>query len=95
MTTNDKPFGFVTGNTLYETFFQKTIGDDYSETIYAREDCIEEYQNMKITIPFVKEKFAYKILVVGKNCLFITDNPPRTLDNRINYSDIVDIQVVR
>ncbi len=81
MATSDKLVSAVAGSTLYETFFQKTIGDDYYETIYARDMCIEH--------------FKYRILVVGKKCLFITDDPPKNLENRIEYSDIVDIQVVR
>jgi hypothetical protein len=95
MAANDKILNTTTGNTLYETFFQKAIGDDYYETIYVRNDCIEEFRSQKIAIPFFSEKFAYRMLVIGKKCFYITDNPPRNLDNRIDYADVVDIQVVR
>jgi hypothetical protein len=78
-------------NTLLEAFFIKQYGIDNFDVIYDKEACIENLINVKLK---VTSKYPYRYLIVSRDKVFITDNPPKNLDNFILYEDIIEINVV-
>jgi hypothetical protein len=75
-------------NTRLEKFLAQQLGFENVD-FYEQEACIEDNkQNL-----FLK-KFAYKILIVCNDRVYLTDNPPKKLDNFISFDDIHEIGTV-
>lgn len=91
---NNTSQSVMTKNTKLEGFLQLNLGIYDSEFVYDQEACVEDNPNLKIFIPFVINKFAYRIIIVCKDYLFLTDNPPKNLDNRIDYDDVISVEMV-
>jgi hypothetical protein len=91
---NNTAQSVMTKNTKLEAFLQRHLGIEESEYVYSQEPCIEDNKNVKMFIPFIANKFGFRLIIICKDCLFITDNPPKNLDNRINYEDIIEVKTV-
>lgn len=57
--------------------------------IYDHESCVQDNQGRKLM-----GKFAFKLLVVSRDRLYICDNPPKDLNSFILFDDILDIKTV-
>ena len=76
-------------HTRLEAFLAQQLGQENVE-FYEQESCIEDNKKNRIM-----KKYAFRILIVCGDRIYITDNPPKNLDNFISYQDIVDISSVR
>ena len=83
----NRPQSVVRIDTRLETFLAKQLKFENVE-FYEQESCIEE---AKITIV---KKYLFRTLIVCKDRIYITDNPPKNLDNFICYEDILEIKAV-
>lgn len=79
-------------NTRLETFLAKELDVENVE-FYDQEPCVEQKIHNLIKI---FNKYPYRILIVCKNGIFITDNPPKreNLENFICFDDILEIKTV-
>jgi hypothetical protein len=77
-------------NTRLETFLAKELGMQNVD-FYDQEPCVEVTKNVNIFA-----KYPFRILIVCKEKIIITNNPPKKEDlNRfICFNDILDIKVV-
>jgi hypothetical protein len=75
-------------NTRLETFLAAELGQHNVE-FYGFESCIEDNKKNKLL-----SKYAFRILIVCSDRVFITDNPPKNLDNFITFHDILEITSV-
>lgn len=91
---NNTSQSVMTKNTKFELFLQRNLEFEELEFVYAHESCVENNHNLKIFIPFMVNKFAFRYIIVCRDYFFVTDNPPKNLDNRIDYSDIIELKIV-
>ena len=56
---------------------------------YEQEACVQDDKSRSL---FSKYKFC--LLIVSHDRLYLTDNPPKNLDNYIMFEDIIDIRTV-
>jgi hypothetical protein len=76
-------------DTRLENFLAKQLGFENIE-FYEQESCVEELVK---SANFLK-KYPFRILIVCRDRIYITDNPPKNLDNFICYEDILEIKAV-
>ena len=77
-------------NMRLETFLAKEMGIQNVD-FYDQEPCVEVTKNVNIL-----NKYQFKILIVCKEKIIITNNPPKKedLDRFIRFNDILEIKVV-
>ena len=72
-----------------ETFLaQQQANIDHTE-FYEQESCIQDNEKSRLF-----GKFRYCILIVCNDRVYLTDNPPKNLDDYINFEDIKEIKMV-
>jgi hypothetical protein len=78
-------------NTRLEIFLAKTLRNEHVD-YYEQEPCVELIKK-KYNI---FTKYPYRILIVCKDRVIITDNPPKkeNLNNFICFNDILEIKAV-
>jgi hypothetical protein len=75
-------------NTRLESFLAQQLGEENVE-FYEQESCVEENKKNALM-----KKYIFRILIVCRDRIYITDNPPKNLDNFICYDDILEITSV-
>ena len=75
-------------NTRLETFLKRQLGFENVE-LYDQDACVQDDKKKKF---FNKYKFC--LLLVCNDRIYVTDNPPKNLDNFICFEDILDIKTV-
>ena len=70
-------------NTRLEAFLAK-----YNVEFIEQEGFIEDNKSNRLF-----NKFAYKLLIVCHDRIYLTDNPPKNLDNFVSFDDILDITI--
>lgn len=68
-------------NNKLECFLKRSLTEERYERLRAYDSCI------------VDRKWRY--LVLGDRCIYLTENPPRTLRKAILYRDLKAAQLVR
>lgn len=86
--TKKRPDSVTRINTRLESFLANQLGYENVE-FYEQESCVQD-NTKKIFF----SKFAFRILIVCKDRIYLTDNPPKNLDNFIFFDDIIDIKSV-
>jgi len=76
-------------DTRLENFLARQLAFEEIE-VYEQEACVEEITG----IPSFMKKYPFRVLIVCKDRLYITDNPPRNLDNFISFDDILEIKII-
>ena len=78
-------------NTRLETFLAKELGIQNVE-FYDQEPCVEVLPKSAN----IFAKYPFRILIVCKEKIIITNNPPKKedLDRFINFTDILEIKAV-
>jgi hypothetical protein len=84
-----RPQSTIRIDTRLENFLAKQLGYENVE-FYEQESCVEELVK---SANFLK-KFPFRILIVCQDRIYITDNPPKNLDNFICFDDILEIKAV-
>lgn len=79
-------------NMRLDAFLAKQIGLENLD-IYGQESCVE-YRSKTVNY---FSKYPYRYLIVCKNGVYITNNPPRkeNLVNFISFDDISEIKTVK
>lgn len=89
MSSSNRPESATRIDTRLENFLIRQSGNQDIE-VYEQEACIEEI----VGTPKFLKKYPFRVLIVCKDKIFITDNPPRNLDNFICFDDILEIKLV-
>lgn len=77
-----------------ESFLKKSLEDDHDRIVYGYDVVLKDNQNLKVFVPFIVNKFEYKILIVCREFFCISNNPPETIDLKINLNDVIEIKAV-
>lgn len=88
MTSRKRPESLTRINTRLETFLAKQLGYENVE-FYEQESCVQDNKKNLFL-----NKFAFRLLIVCNDRIYLTDNPPKNLDNFICFDDILDINSV-
>lgn len=72
-------------NSKFESFLKRTLPDEVFERIRAHEACIvvSEHENK-----------TFKYAVVSDEKLYLTENPPKTMQEVLHFKDIVSVELV-
>jgi len=89
MSITNRPESVTRIDTRLENFLSRQSGYQEIE-VYEQEACIEEI----VGTPKFLKKYPFRVLIVSKDKIFITDNPPRNLDNFVCFEDILEIKLV-
>ena len=87
--TSHRPQCTTRIDTRLENFLSRQLGFEDME-VYEQESCVEEITGT----PSFMKKYPFRILIICKDRIYITDNPPKNLDNFICFEDILDIKTV-
>ena len=83
-----RPESSVRVNTLLEAFLAQQLKIDNVE-FYEQESCIQDNEKNKFF-----NKFTFRILIVCNDRIYLTDNPPKHLENFVRFEDIIEIKMV-
>jgi len=72
-------------NNKLESYLKRTLLDETFERVRAYESCI---------IVSEKENKAFKYVVLGDEWIYLTENPPKTLQGTVQLKDIVSVELV-
>ena len=80
-------------NTRLDVFLAKQIGLENLE-VYGQEPCVEYRSKVKFNF---LSKYPYRFLIVCKNGIYITNNPPKkeNFEYFISFDDILEIKTVK
>ena len=87
--SSSRPQSTIRIDQRLENFLARQLANEDIE-VYEQESCVEEISG---TPSFLK-KYPFRVLIVCKDRIYITDNPPKNLDNFIFFDDILEIKVV-
>jgi len=76
-------------DTRLENFLARQLAYEEIE-VYEQEACVEEITGT----PSFMKKYPFRVLIVCRDRIYITDNPPKNLDNFISFDDIMEIKIV-
>lgn len=68
-----------------ESFLLRTLPDNKYERIRGYEPCI---------VVSEKENKAYKFVILGDECIYLTENPPKTVQEALSLRDVVSVELV-
>lgn len=69
----------------FENFLKKNLDENAFARVRAYEACI---------VCSSKENKAFKFVVLSDECLYLTENPPKTISIAVNLEDIFGIELV-
>ncbi|XP_013379999.1 uncharacterized protein C12orf56 isoform X2 [Lingula anatina] len=70
----------------FESFLKRALKDEKAvERIRAYEACIVVWE---------KEKYGFKFMVLGDECIYLTENPPKTIQEAVPFKDVVSVEHV-
>ncbi|KAL5014777.1 hypothetical protein ScPMuIL_009047 [Solemya velum] len=72
-------------NSKLESFLKRSLTDETYERIRAYESCI---------VVSEKENKAFKFVVLGDEWLYLTENPPKTIQEFVHLKDLVLVELV-
>ena len=74
-----------TKNSKFESFLKRTISDEAFERMRGYESCI---------IVSEKENRSFKFIVLSDEKIYLTENPPKTLQEALHLKDVTSIELV-
>ncbi|ESO82600.1 hypothetical protein LOTGIDRAFT_223226 [Lottia gigantea] len=77
---------FVKKNSKLESFLKRTITEESYERIRAYESCI---------VVDEKDKKSFKFVILGDDCLFLTENPPKSIQEAVQLKDVISVELVK
>lgn len=72
-------------NGKFESFLKRTITEEAFERIRAYESCI---------VVSEKENKSFKFVVLSDEWIYLTENPPKTLQNAVHLKDVTSVELV-
>ncbi|XP_041379552.1 uncharacterized protein C12orf56-like [Gigantopelta aegis] len=75
----------VKKNSKLESYLKRFLSEETYERIRAYESCI---------IFSEKEKKAFKYVVLGDEWIYLTENPPKTIQQTVHLGDVIDVELV-
>jgi len=69
----------------FENFLKKNLDENAFDRVRAYESCI---------VCSHKENKAFKYVVLSDECLYLTENPPKTISVAVKLQDIFKIELV-
>lgn len=69
----------------FENFLKKNLDESTYERIRAYEPCI---------VCSHREQKAFKYVVLSDECLYLTENPPKTLSTAVKLENLFEIDLV-
>ncbi|OWF37764.1 uncharacterized protein C12orf56-like isoform X2 [Mizuhopecten yessoensis] len=72
-------------NTKLESYLKRNLSDEAFERVRAYESCI---------VVSEKENKAFKYVILGDESIYLTENPPKNLQESVYLKDIVAVELV-
>ena len=72
-------------NSKFESFLKRTISDEAFERVRAYESCI---------VISEKENKSFKFVVLTDEKIYLTENPPKTLQEVVLLKDVTSVELV-
>ncbi|RUS82665.1 hypothetical protein EGW08_009568, partial [Elysia chlorotica] len=72
-------------NSKFESFLKRSISDEAFERVRAYESCI---------VISEKENKAFKYVVLTDEKIYLTENPPKTLQEVVHFKDVISVDLV-
>ncbi|XP_033746144.1 uncharacterized protein C12orf56-like isoform X5 [Pecten maximus] len=72
-------------NTKLESYLKRNLTDEAFERVRAYESCI---------VVSEKENKAFKYVILGDESIYLTENPPKNLQESVHLKDIVAVELV-
>ncbi|KAK3743524.1 hypothetical protein RRG08_027392 [Elysia crispata] len=72
-------------NSKFESFLKRSISDEAFERVRAYESCI---------VISEKENKAFKFVVLTDEKIYLTENPPKTLQEVVHLKDVTSVELV-
>ena len=72
-------------NSKLESFLRRTLSEDTYERIRAYESCI---------VVSEKENKAFKYVVLGDEWIYLTENPPKAVQESVCLRDLISVELV-
>lgn len=85
---SSRPRSMTRINTRLETFLTRQLGLENVD-FYEQDGCVQDDSKKKFF-----GKYAFKLLIVCNDRIYLADNPPKNLDYFICLEDIIDIKTV-
>jgi hypothetical protein len=85
---SSRPRSMTRINTRLETFLTRQLGLENVD-FYEQDGCVQDDSKKKYF-----SKYAFKLLIVCNDRIYLTDNPPKNLDYFICLEDIIEIKTV-
>lgn len=73
-------------NSKLESFLKRAVSEETYERIRAYESCI---------VVSERENKAFKYIVLGDEWIYLTENPPKGIQETVPLKDIVSVELVR
>ena len=74
-----------TKNSKFESFLKRTISEEAFERVRGYETCI---------IVSEKENKSFKFVVLSDEWIYLTENPPKNLQEAVHLKDITSVDIV-
>lgn len=72
-------------NGKFESFLKRTITEEAFERVRAYESCI---------VVSEKENKSFKFVVLSDERIYLTENPPKTLQEVVHLKDVTSVELV-
>jgi len=72
-------------NSKLESFLFRSLPEQKFERIRGYESCI---------VVSEKENKSFKYVILGDECLYLTENPPKCIQEAVPLADIIDVELV-
>ncbi|XP_013064810.2 uncharacterized protein C12orf56-like isoform X1 [Biomphalaria glabrata] len=69
----------------FESFLKRSFSDEAFERVRAYESCV---------ISSEKESKAFKFIVLSDERLYLTENPPKTVEEAVHLKDVISVELV-
>lgn len=73
-------------NNKLESYLKRSLTDETFERVRAYESCI---------VVSEKESKAFKYVILGDEWIYLTENPPKHLQEAVPLKDIISVELVR
>ena len=77
---------FTKKSSKFENFLKKNLDENTYDRIRVYEACI---------VCSHREQRAFKYVVLSDECLYLTENPPKTINVAVKLEDLFGIELVR
>ncbi|CAL1536975.1 unnamed protein product [Lymnaea stagnalis] len=76
---------FFKKNSKFESFLKRTFSEEAFERVRAYESCV---------VVSEKENKAFKFIVLSDERIYLTENPPKTVEEAVHLRDVVSVELV-